>query len=60
MAELLSGKEVNAVLAERIRQKVAQLNDKNVTPTLEIIRVGENPSDVSYERVQLRDVRVWV
>lgn len=50
MAKQLLGKEVTAALNERIKAKVAELKEKGVTPTLGIIRVGENESDISYER----------
>ena len=50
MAKQLLGKEVTAALNERIKAEVAQLEEKGVKPTLGIIRVGENESDISYER----------
>ena len=50
MANHLLGKEVTAALNERIKAKVAELKEKGVNPTLGIIRVGENESDISYER----------
>ncbi len=50
MARQLLGKEVTAALNERIKAQVADLQAKGVEPTLGIIRVGENPSDLSYER----------
>ena len=50
MAKQLLGKEVNAALNERIKANVAKLEEKGVKPTLGIIRVGENESDISYER----------
>lgn len=50
MAKQLLGKEVNAALNERIKTQAEQLKEKGVTPTLGIIRVGENPSDISYEK----------
>lgn len=50
MAKQLLGKEVTAALNERIKANVAALQEKGVNPTLAIIRVGENESDISYER----------
>ena len=50
MAKQLLGKEVTAALNEKIKANVAELQGKGVNPTLCIIRVGENPSDISYER----------
>lgn len=50
MAKQLLGKEVTAALNERVKADVAALNAKGVKPTLGIIRVGERPDDLSYER----------
>ena len=50
MAKRLLGKEVTAALNERIKADVAALEEKGIKPTLGIIRVGENESDISYER----------
>ena len=50
MAKQLLGKEVTAALNERIKADVATLNAKGIKPTLGIIRVGERPDDLSYER----------
>lgn len=50
MAKQLLGKEVTASLNERIKAQVAKLQEKGINPTLGIIRVGENPSDISYEK----------
>ena len=49
MAKLLSGKEVCEALNEKLMERTAALREKGVIPTLAIIRVGENPSDLSYE-----------
>ena len=50
MAKRLLGKEVNEALVASLQTRVAALKEKNVTPTLGIIRLGENPSDLSYEK----------
>ena len=50
MAKRLLGKEVTAALNERIKADAEALKAKVVNPTLCIIRVGENESDISYER----------
>ena len=50
MAKQLLGKEVTAAMNARIMQDVEECRQKGVVPTLCIIRVGENGSDVSYER----------
>lgn len=50
MAKQLLGKEVTAALNEKIKAKAAQVEAKGIKPTLGMIRVGENESDLSYER----------
>ena len=50
MARQLLGKEVTAALNDRIIEKAEKLKAKGIVPTLQIIRVGENPGDLSYER----------
>ncbi len=50
MAKQLLGKEVTAALNEKIMGQVAELKAKGIEPKLCIIRVGENSSDISYEK----------
>ncbi|MBQ6385261.1 MAG: bifunctional 5,10-methylenetetrahydrofolate dehydrogenase/5,10-methenyltetrahydrofolate cyclohydrolase [Lachnospiraceae bacterium] len=50
MAKLLLGKEVTEALNERIRARAEALRAKGIVPKLAIIRCGEDPSDLSYER----------
>lgn len=50
MANILKGAEVTAALNTRLQAQVAELKEKGVTPTLGIIRVGERPDDLSYEK----------
>ncbi len=50
MAKRLLGKEVNEALVAALQTRTAALREKGVTPTLGIIRLGENPSDLSYEK----------
>ena len=50
MAKLLLGKEVNEALVASLQTRTAALREKGVVPTLGIIRLGENPSDLSYEK----------
>ncbi len=49
MAQLLSGKDVCESLNANLIERSAALKNKGVEPTLAIVRVGENPSDLSYE-----------
>ena len=50
MAKLLLAKEVNEKLNERITAQCAALKERGVNPTLAIVRCGERPDDLSYER----------
>ena len=50
MAKRLLGKEVNEALVASLQKRTAALQEKGVTATLGIIRLGENPSDLSYEK----------
>ncbi len=49
MAELLLGKNVTQHINDGIISDVEMLKGKGVNPTLGIIRVGENSSDIAYE-----------
>ena len=50
MAKQLLGKEVTASLNAKLQERAMQLTQKGVKPTLAIVRVGADPSDLSYER----------
>ena len=50
MAKLLLGKEVTDALNANLQTRTAALREKGVTPCLGIVRVGENASDLSYEK----------
>ena len=50
MAKLLLGKEVTDALNANLQERTAALRAKGVEPTLAIVRCGEDPSDLSYER----------
>lgn len=54
MAKLLSGKEVANSLCERLKERVANLKEKGIEPALCVVRIGDNPGDVSYERGALK------
>jgi len=54
MAELLKGADVVSALGSRMNSKIELLQDKGVTPTLAIIRVGERADDISYERTAIK------
>lgn len=46
----LRGKPVATALEEQMTEKVGLLKEKGIVPTLLIVRVGERPDDLSYER----------
>ena len=50
MAEIWKGKAVADALNEKMIANVGALKEKGVTPTLAILRVGERPDDISYEK----------
>jgi methylenetetrahydrofolate dehydrogenase (NADP+)/methenyltetrahydrofolate cyclohydrolase len=50
MAKLLSGKDVVAAMNEKLTAEVETLKSKGISPTLAILRVGERPDDISYEK----------
>ena len=50
MAKLLEGKLVAAAMKEKQTLQVQELQSKGITPTLGIIRGGERPDDISYEK----------
>ena len=50
MALLLKGAAVAQALAEDTAARAAALKQRGVTPKLAILRVGERPEDISYER----------
>lgn len=50
MATILSGKAVAEALSARLAQQMETLTAAGVTPTLAILRVGERPDDLAYER----------
>ncbi len=48
--KLLKGKNVADSITENLKKDVDLLNKKNITPKLSVIRVGERPDDISYEK----------
>ena len=50
MALILKGAPVAEALTAAAAEKAAALREKGVAPTLAILRVGERPEDLSYER----------
>ena len=50
MAKLLMGKEVAEALSDRLKVRAETLKKQGITPTLAIVRLGEDPGDKSYEK----------
>lgn len=50
MSELLKGAPVAGAITEELIVRCEALKSNGITPTLAIVRVGENPGDLSYER----------
>ncbi len=50
MAEILKGKPVADRINEESVRMVSELGEMGIVPTLAIVRVGERPDDISYER----------
>ena len=50
MAEILKGNVVAAQIKEDMKKEIEELGKIGKTPTLGIVRLGNNPDDVSYER----------
>lgn len=54
MAEILKGAPVANSITEKVAQEAAELKAKGVTPTLAIVRAGDNPDDITYERAAMK------
>jgi len=50
MAVVLRGADVVAALNERISKDISMLSGRGISPTLAIVRVGERPDEVTYEK----------
>ena len=54
MAEILKGAPVAAALSEAISRDVEELKAKGIDPALAIVRIGERPDDLAYERSAMK------
>lgn len=50
MAEILKGAPVAKAISHEVSLRAAELTGRGITPTLAIVRVGERPDDISYEK----------
>ena len=55
MTRLLNGKPVAEAINERSLTLIEMLNEKDITPTLAIFRIGEDASDLSYEKSAIKN-----
>jgi methylenetetrahydrofolate dehydrogenase (NADP+)/methenyltetrahydrofolate cyclohydrolase len=58
MAVILDGKSVALGLREDLIKRVHKLADKNEEPTIQIIRVGDRPDNLSYEKSILKNCEI--
>jgi len=54
MAQIMKGAEVTAAINEDLKARLAVLQEKGITPTLALVRVGERPDDIAYEKGVLK------
>ena len=54
MAEILKGAPVASAITEELKTRCAALKEKDVFPTIAIVRVGERPDDLAYERAAVK------
>lgn len=50
MAEILKGAPVAKAISQQAALRAAELTGRGITPTLAIVRVGDRPDDISYEK----------
>ena len=50
MAKRFLGKEVTDALNQRLKERAQTLRSRAIVPTLALIRIGEEPGDLAYER----------
>lgn len=50
MTEILKGKPVADQLKEEMKERIHKLSKVSCTPTLAVVRVGNNANDISYEK----------
>ena len=50
MARILYGAPAAEEICNDLKDRIAVLNEKNISPALAVVRVGEKPDDIAYER----------
>ena len=54
MTEILKGKPAADEMMTQVRERIQRLQDRGILPTAAIVRFGENPDDIAYERSIIR------
>ena len=57
MSKLIDGKKFANNLCKKIAEEVTKLKDKNVTPGLAVIRVGEDPASTVYINMKAKKTK---
>lgn len=50
MPKILRGEPVADAICKEMKERCEKLAEKGVIPTLVILRVGDKPADIAYER----------
>lgn len=50
MTKILKGKPIADKIKEKLEERIEKLKEKNLQPCLAIVRLGEEPGDISYEK----------
>ena len=54
MTQILSGQKVAIDINDKLIKKIEKLYGLGIAPTLAIVRVGENPGDIAYEKSAMK------
>jgi methylenetetrahydrofolate dehydrogenase (NADP+)/methenyltetrahydrofolate cyclohydrolase len=57
MADIIDGKKIAAEVADELRNRIAALQAKGITPGLAVVLVGDDPASATYVRLKDRDAR---
>ncbi|MGX8698970.1 MAG: bifunctional 5,10-methylenetetrahydrofolate dehydrogenase/5,10-methenyltetrahydrofolate cyclohydrolase [bacterium] len=56
---MMRGAPVAAAIGEALKPRIEALAEKGITPTLAIVRIGENEADLSYQRGAVKRCENW-
>ncbi|MCR4962710.1 MAG: bifunctional 5,10-methylenetetrahydrofolate dehydrogenase/5,10-methenyltetrahydrofolate cyclohydrolase [Firmicutes bacterium] len=57
MGQILQGKPVALALSQQLKERVADMRRQGKTPRLAIVRLGEAPDDIAYEKSAIKCCR---